>query len=1249
MQLSVTRCRALLTLPLALALLLLGSTRGVAAAELETEAQCIQVLQSDASLADKDAACARLKFIGTPQSIAALAGLLTDEQLSHSARYALEPMSSPEAGRSLIEALPKTSGLTKAGIITSLGVRREAAAVPALHPALTDSDAAVATAAATALGDIATPEATAALQAALNSPAGPVQTAVVDATLRCANRLLAAGDQKQALAIFHRLYSGQTNEGVRVAAYRGWLLASGTKAVALATQAITGQPGPAQTAALQLVHDLKVPDATKAFAKVLPRVDANLQVALINGLAQRNDTAAGPAIAALVASASAEVRLAALTALGVLGDDSIAPVLAEAAASSAGAEQAAARESLVQLNRGEPAQKLLAALPAAKPAVQAEIARALGARSDSVAIPKLLDLARHDSGSARTAALSALAQLVDQAQLGSLVQVVVEAGNPAARAQAAEALNAACQHVQSKHGRVELEPLIDGLTRGSAEARVALLPIVTGFNTPAVRAAVRAGVADPNPQVRSAGVRALCDTSDPELLPDLLKAACTEKEETLRTLAVAGCVRLTTQEENVKLPNARRLETLKAILDAGPSAEQKRLVLAGLAEVPSPDALKLAETMLAEPAVQTEAARAIIKLAPVLSDSSAVDAALKQVLAVVQDGPTRQAAEAVLTRNETGSGGFIKAWQITGPYLQAGKDYAALFDVVFPPETSEPQRTTWKYVLAGANPDEPGVVDLLKAIGGQERVAYARTWVYSGRRQPARLELGSDDGVKVWLNENLIFAHNVARPVHPGSDKADLTLNAGWNRLLLKVTQHNQGWGFCARLLQPDGSPLVGVRADAHPPATENSAVQPAATPAPAPRAAAPDGSFKKIQISKEFWSEGANIGDFNRDGQMDVVSGPFWYEGPDFKVRHEIWPATNSFKLKQNDGSERVLAGFEGALGVKNAYSECFFAFTYDFNQDGWPDVLVIGFPGKEAFWYENPKGAGGWWPRHQVFDEVGDESPAFADITGDGKPEILCCARGCMGYLEAEWNHPEAPWAFHPVTPNTPKGKYQKFTHGLGYGDINGDGRVDIIEKDGWWEQPASRAGDPVWVYHPFHFAEAGAQMLVYDVNGDGLNDVITCLNAHGYGLAWYEQVRTNNDITFRQHLILNPDATPNREGISFTQLHGLALADMNGDGLLDIVTGKRFWAHGKDGKDPESDGFPALLYWFELKRTGAGQAEFIPHLVDSDSGVGTQVTVGTIQKGSLPGIVVGNKKGTFVFLRQPVSPAQANAASK
>ena len=191
-----------------------------------------------------------------------------------------------------------------------------------------------------------------------------------------------------------------------------------------------------------------------------------------------------------------------------------------------------------------------------------------------------------------------------------------------------------------------------------------------------------------------------------------------------------------------------------------------------------------------------------------------------------------------------------------------------------------------------------------------------------------------------------------------------------------------------------------------------------------------------------------------------------------------------------------------------------------------------------------------------------------------------------------------------------------------------------ADLFMKNGWWEQPASLEGDPVWKAHKFQFAQrGGAQMFAYDVDGDGDNDLITSLNAHGWGLSWFENHKdAEGAITFREHRIMGSKPEEFPHGVAFSLLHALSLVDVDGDGLKDIVTGKCYRAH--DFKDP--GGYePAVLYWFRLTRKD-GKADFAPHLIDNNSGVGRQLITGDINGDGAIDIVIGNKKGTFVFLQ-------------
>ena len=366
--------------------------------------------------------------------------------------------------------------------------------------------------------------------------------------------------------------------------------------------------------------------------------------------------------------------------------------------------------------------------------------------------------------------------------------------------------------------------------------------------------------------------------------------------------------------------------------------------------------------------------------------------------------------------------------------------------------------------------------------------------------------------------------------------------------------------------------------------------------------------TFKKLVLSEDFFSEGACFADLNGDGAQDIVSGPYWYAGPDFRVRH-AYATTDRFPIA--------------------VYSRHFFSFAHDFNGDDRTDILAIPMPGRPAHWFENPGNATGHWAKHLALQGVGNESPTLTDLTGDGKPELICCHQGKLVYAEPNWDSPEKPWSITAISGHR---GYGQFTHGLGVGEVNGDGRLDVLETNGWWEQPAAKG--QLFKLHQVRFAESGgAQMFTDDVDGDGDYDVISVQNAHGYGLSWFEQIHADGQPQFQRHAILTDNPKDNPYGLSISQMHAAALADIDGDGLKDIITGKRYWAHG--GRDPGAQELP-LLYWFRNVRSDQG-VHFQPWLIDERSGVGTQLTVGEVTGDGLADIVIGNKLGTFVFTHQ------------
>jgi HEAT repeat protein len=941
-------------------------------AQAPDEGQLIQVLNSNASVVAKETAARRLKQIGTSRCVAAVARLLPDEQLNQIACDVLETLPGDEAGRALQQALARTTGKSQATIIHALGERRHRPALPELRAALNAADELIATSAARAMGRIGGTDAVVALEYRLSTAADALRTALAEALLDCAGQFLMADNRRAAEAIYQRFNQASETEPIRVAAYSGLLkTADPGRALELGVAALKGNDAARQEAALQWAATSADPNATTAFTNLLATATPPLQIALLRLLQLRGDLAAAPVVKTFAQHSDAGVRGAAIAALGTLGDASAVELLTAAATATNTAQQKAARLALVELRRGNVAETMIRQLPAAPSGVQGELIRALTARMDRDSTPQLIELARTGTPVARRAALRGLEQLADATHLPDLVTLLEAAPDESAHAEVQGVIEALADRLPPGTV-VDVSALVQGLNTTNLAVRTALLQVGAFFADPQLREAFRAALRDTDPQVRFAAERAVCASRDVKLMPDLLALAKGSTEPGLQVLALEGYVRLVGENDD-NFPLARRVTLLKSAYEIARRPEEKRRVLAALGAAPNLESLHAVEGIRNDATVRPEAEVTLVRQAKVLltTEPTAALRVLRSLAATGGSSAVQSGARAMLKQFDSG-------WLYAGPYGPKGMEARALFDLEFEPELG--QVVEWRRAPGTADLTRPGEVDLLSVANRTHAVMYLKTRVFVPAAQEVWLEIGSDDGLKLWLNGALVHATNATRTLTPAQERLKVGLRAGWNPMLAKVTQATGGWSLMVNFKNADGGEIPELRFD--------------------PREPNPAPGFRRQQLATEFLAEGAACGDFNRDGKVDVVAGPYWFAGPDYQQQHEYRPA-KTFDPKD--------------------YSDNFLTYTADFNGDGWTDVLCVPYPGKEGFWYENPRGQSSAWARHLAYGMIGNESPVWTDVNGDGQSDLVFNNEGFLGYATFNPATPNEPWTFRLFPPKT------------------------------------------------------------------------------------------------------------------------------------------------------------------------------------------------------------------------------------
>ncbi len=381
---------------------------------------------------------------------------------------------------------------------------------------------------------------------------------------------------------------------------------------------------------------------------------------------------------------------------------------------------------------------------------------------------------------------------------------------------------------------------------------------------------------------------------------------------------------------------------------------------------------------------------------------------------------------------------------------------------------------------------------------------------------------------------------------------------------------------------------------------------------------------FTMQQVTTVYYGWGATTGDINKDGNLDLVSGPFYYAGPDFTERR-----------RYRDGY---------IYNPENQFAPDMVNLAYDFTNDGFVDILS-SLGNRHMDLYVNPKGESRRWDKFSVLPTISSEIVLLKDLDKDGKPEVIFGQGAANGYGVAKPD-PANPTAVWPVTRISEAGQAVN-GHGLGVGDINSDGRMDVVVPTGWYEQPAGGVGTSPWTFHeaelgdPSIFGSGGGEMGVYDVNGDGLNDVVAG-SAHNWGINWFEQKKGGH--TFVKHMIAGNLATQNAGGVVFSESHAERFADMDGDKIPDMITGKRYWSENGSNSMSHMDptGAPVLYIYKTVRDPKApGGARFVPELIHNKSGVGSSFDVVDLNKDGRLDIATATTFGTYVFFGRGAAP--------
>ncbi len=769
----------------------------------EIESMLIDFLESEATLAGKQYICHVLSIYGTEEAVSVLIDLLENPETAEMALYALERIPANDINEELEDLLEDSEGITKIGIINALGNRRAEEAISEIIPLISNKNPEIASAAIHAVGLIGGDDAAESLSEARSQDKSSSQ--ITDAYLLVADRFAQLGLKDKAYQIYSELNSPTESQQVQYAALRGMILTTEKDVSVVILEAIRSDNENMRSSAIQLVSEIPAGKDVSAIARLLPELPASLQVQLLASLSGRSESSVVKSMMTQVKSDNEAVQIAALKSLSMSGNAETVPLFAEIAASGKGKIRATARTALYRLNGPEVNESIMKNASSASPVLKIEYIRAIAARQMTDGIPFLFKSLEDNDSKIRMESLKSLRAIATPRYMNEALTNLVQPKTEQERKELERIVIAIAAQIPDGKPKSVLVVEKFKVTK-DVKAKASMLEVLGKIGDPESLTIIRASLNDKDPEIKTAAIRALTYWPDSEPLDDLLNVAKTSRSEKSRILALRGYVKLIAFKEDKSREEV--LAMYQTAMELASNTEEKRAVLSGLSTVISLDALEFTAAYIDDTALQQEAVTTIITIASEIEidEIRSEKSLLNKSLTIVKNEDLRETCLKIINELEKFED-FITLWQVAGPYENQEVD---IFAFAFPPESGESVK--WQKVPEDSDKDNYWHVNLGTVLKSSGPVAYLRNKVLSEKDQEVQLQVGSNDGVKVWLNGELVHTNNTARGVTPGEDKVNVKIKKGSNIVLIKIINVGGAWGACARFRTLDGGKLDGLK-----------------------------------------------------------------------------------------------------------------------------------------------------------------------------------------------------------------------------------------------------------------------------------------------------------------------------------------------------------------------------------------------------------------------------------------------------